>query len=146
MSYDLDLFTAQANLDPINIIQQAAMMPDSARTSSNQATMRHLERDNPNFHIKVTDDAIKVLDEVEGIRITLYAHGAQVSIPFWYTDSAIIEVAFQTAQHYIRIILSHTGYAVYDPQLGRIVDIERDLPEMIAAYKQALRGMQSFLG
>lgn len=146
MSYDLDLFTTQANLDPISIIQKSAMMPDSARTQSNQATMRHLERDNPNFHVKVTDDAIQVMDEVEGIRITLYAHGAQVSIPFWYTDNAIIEVAFQTAQHYIRIIINNTGYAVYDPQLSRIVNIERDLGEMIRAYKQALRGMQSFLG
>lgn len=146
MSYDLDLFSTQANLDPISIIQKSAMMPDSARTQRNQATMRHLERDNPNFHIKVTDDVIQVMDEVEGIRITLYAHGAQVSIPFWYTDPAIIEVAFQTAQHYIRIIINHTGYAVYDPQLSRIVNIERDLSEMIRAYKQALRGMQSFLG
>ena len=146
MSYDLDLFTAQANLDPISIIQQAAMMPDSARTRSNQATMRHLEHDNPNFHVKVTEDAIKVMDEVEGIRITLYAHGAQVSIPFWYNDHALIEIAFQTAQHYILIILSHADYAVYDPQLSRIVDIKRDLGEMIRAYKQALRGMQSFLG
>ena len=146
MSYDLDLFTAQANLDPISIIQQAAMMPDSARTSTNQITMRHLERDNPNFHVKVTDDAIQVMDEIEGIRITLYAHGAQVSIPFWYSDDAVIEIAFQTARHYIRIIISHIGYSVYDSQLARVVDIERDLAEMIQAYKQALRGMQSFLG
>ena len=146
MSYDLDLFTPQANLDPIAIIQGAALISDSARTHSNQVTMRHLERDNPNFHVKVSDDVIQVMDEVEGIRITLYATGAQVSIPFWYTDDAVIEIAFQTAQHYILIILSHTGYAVYDPQLSRIVDIERDLTEMIRAYKQALRGMQSFLG
>jgi hypothetical protein len=86
------------------------------------------------------------MDDVEGIRITLYAYGAQVSIPFWYSDDGIIEVAFQTARQYIRIIISHTGYHIYDPQLSRIVDMERDLPEMIAAYKQALRGLHSFLG
>ena len=146
MSYDLDLFRPQANQNPIVTIQQVALLHDSARTPINQATARHLQRDNPNLQIKISDDVIQVMDDVEGIRVTLYAHSARVSIPLWFTEETIIEIAFQTAREYIRTIISHTGYSVYDLQLNRIVNIERDLDDMIAAYKQTLRGMQSFLG
>lgn len=147
MSYDLDLFIPQPEIAPIDIIQQAALMSSSrAQTPLNQYIAKRLQIDNPNLRIKASVDLIQVMDDVEGIRITLYAQTAQVSIPFWFTEENIIEVAFRTAQHYIRMIIVHAGYHVYDPQLGRVVDIVSDLQAMMDAYKRAIQGMQSFLG
>lgn len=146
MSYDLDIFLAQSNTNPIIIIQQAALSAESAQTPLNLRIAQRLEADNPKFHVKSTDDFIEVMDDVEGIRISLYHHGGHIAIPYWYTEDEIIDLAFETTRQYLRLVLRITNYAVYDPQLGKVVNLETDLQAMITAYKQTIRGMQSFLG
>ena len=146
MSYDLDLFVPQSNSNPIHIIQEAALSSESAQTPLNLRIARRLEADNPRFHVKSTEDFIEVMDDVEGIRISLYPHGGHIAIPYWFKEDEIIELAFETARQYLRLVLRIANYQVYDPQLGRVINLENDLPAMIAAYKQSIRGMQSFLG
>lgn len=146
MSYDLDLFVPQSNANPISIIQEAALSKESAQTPLNLRIARRLEADNPKFHVKSTEDFIEIMDDVEGIRIHLYSNGGHISIPYWFTDDEIIALAFETTRQYLGLVLRIANYQVYDPQLGRVVNLENDLPTMIAAYKQTIRGMHSFLG
>lgn len=146
MSYDLDLFVPQSNNNPISIIQQAALSSESAQTPLNLRIAQRLEADNPKFHVKSSEDFIEVMDDIEGIRVSLYHHGGHIAIPYWFTEDEIIVLAFETARQYLRLVLRIANYQVYDPQLGRVVNLESDLPMMIAAYKQSIHGLQSFLG
>lgn len=145
MSYDLDLFVPQPDTSPITIIQQAALSVESAQTPLNLRIASRLEADNPQFHVKSAVDVIEVMDAVEGIRISLYHNGGHISIPYWYTEDEIIKLAFETARQYLRLILRIANYKVYDPQLGRVVNMESDLARMIAAYRARIQGMRSFL-
>lgn len=146
MSYDLDMFVPQSDTNPISIIQQAALSAESSQTPLNLRIAQRLKADNPKFHIKAADDVIEIMDEIEGIRISLYHNGGHISIPYWFTEDEIINLAFETARQYLRLILRIADYKIYDPQLGRVVNLEADLQAMIATYKQTIRGMQSFLG
>jgi hypothetical protein len=135
MSYDLDLFTPQSNLDPIATIQAAALHSESAETPLNQAIAENLQQDNDDFQLRSSKDYLEVMDADDGIRISLYPHGAHLAISYWHSDDRRILGAFQRARRYLALILAHTPYSIYDPQLGRVIEWERDLPMMIEAYK-----------
>jgi hypothetical protein len=144
MSYDLDLFTPKADLDPIATIQAAALHSESAETPLNQDIAKKLKYDNPNFHLRSSKDYVEIVDANDGLRISLYSHGGHVAISFWYSETEAIQAAFQRARRYMEQILANAPYSIYDPQLGRVVDWERDLPMMIEAYKRSLATMQGF--
>lgn len=146
MSYDLDLFTPQANLDPIATIQSAALHSESAETPNNQDIARQLKDDNPQFQLRSAKDYIEIVDASDGIRISLYSRGGHVAISYWYTDDLQIRGVFQRVRRYLKPILANTPYSVYDPQLNRVIDWERDLPMMMEAYKRSLATMQGFFG
>lgn len=143
MSYDLDLFTLQNGVLPITTIQEAALHRDTAQNSLNQRTIKALEAANPNFHAQMSLATIDLIEASGGIKISLYHNGGHISIPYWHSDDEAIRQAFQTARRYLNIIQQETGYAVYDPQLGRLIDVRVDLPPMIATYKRALANMHS---
>ena len=145
MSYDLDLFIPQPNIDPITTIQQAALHTDSAQHQANLNMMQVLEKDNPDFHIEKSDAAMDVVERIHGIKISLYHSGGQVSIPYWHTDEQVQRIVFWNVRRYLRLILSETSYAIYDPQLGRVVTIEQDMSAIMASYKRVIANMPSFL-
>jgi hypothetical protein len=145
MSYDLDLFIPQPNTDPITTIQQAALHSDSAQHEANLNMAQVLEKDNQDFHIQKSDAAIDIVEHVHGIKISLYHSGGQVNIPYWHTDEQVQRVVFWNVRRYLRLILSETNYAIYDPQLGRVVTIEHDMSTIMAAYKRVIANMPSFL-
>ena len=146
MSYDLDLFTPRADLDPIATIQAAALHSESAETPANEDIAKKLKYDNPNFVLRSASDYIEVVDAGEGIRISLYSHGGHIAISFWYSEAEGIQAAFQKVRSYLGLILANAPYSIYDPQLGRVIEWERDLPMMIEAYKRSLATMQGFSG
>lgn len=146
MSYDLDLFTPQSDLDPIATIQTAALHSESAETPLNEAIAKQLKYENPSFHLRSSKDYVEVVDANDGIRISLYSHGGHIAISYWYSDVKAIETAFYSVRKYLGMILASAPYSIYDPQLGRVIDWERDLPDMIAAYKRSLATMQGYFG
>jgi hypothetical protein len=145
MSYDLDLFTPSDELDPIATIQAAALHSESAETPVNQDIARKLKYENPSFVLRSAQDYVELVDANEGIRISLYSHGGHIAISFWYSEVERIQAAFQHVRSYLEMILANAPYSIYDPQLGRVIDWERDLPMMIEAYKRSL-AMQGFSG
>lgn len=146
MSYDLDLFTPQTDLDPIATIQAAALHSESAETPLNQDIAKQLKYENPSFHLRSSKDYVEIVDPNDGIRISLYSHGGHVAISYWYSEAKAIETAFFSVRKYLELILASAPYSIYDPQLGRVIEWERDLPDMIAAYQRSLATMQSFFG
>jgi hypothetical protein len=145
MSYDLDLFTPQPNIDPIITIEQAALHSDSAQHEANQTLLNVLAKDNPEFHVEKTDAAIHLVEHQHGIKISLYHNGGQVNIPYWHTDEQIQRLVFWNVRRYLRLIQSETTYAIYDSQLGRTVSVEQDIPAISASYKRVIANMPSFL-
>jgi hypothetical protein len=144
MSYDLDLFTPKADLDPIATIQAAALHAESAETALNQEIAKKLKYDNPSFHLRSSKDYLEVVDPNDGIRISLYSHGGHIAISYWYSEAEGILAAFQKVRAYLTLILANAPYSIYDPQLGRVIEWERDLPMMLEAYKRSLATMQGF--
>jgi hypothetical protein len=144
MSYDLDLFTPKADLDPIATIQAAALHSESAETPLNQEIAKKLKYDNPSFHLRSSKDYLEAVDPTDGIRISLYSHGGHIAISFWYSETEKILAAFQKVHTYLTLILANAPYSIYDPQLGRVIEWERDLPMMLEAYKRSLATMQNF--
>ena len=145
MSYDLDLFTPQNGIDPITTIEQAALHSDSAQHEANQNLIEVLAKDNLKFRVEKTKAAIHVVERQHGIKISLYHNGGQVNIPYWHTDEKAQRLVFWDVRRYLRLIQSETVYAIYDPQLGRIVSVEQDMPAIIASYKRVIANMPSFL-
>lgn len=146
MSYDLDLFVPQINIDPIATIQQAALSSDSALHTTNHDLIHMLEKDNPEFHVQKSDAAIDIVEQVYGVKIGLYHSGGQINIPYWHTDEATQRIVFWNVRRYLRLIQSETAYAIYDSQLGRVVDVESDMGAIVASYKRVIADMASFYG
>lgn len=148
MSYDLDLFIPQPNLDPIQIIQQAALnnQPDAAHHTRNQALMQRMSAENPQFALHQAPHVLELTDPNDGLQISLYASTAHIALPYWHTVDSDIKLNFAVMRRFVRLIQTHIAYEVYDPQLGRVVNVERDVPQMVALYRQTLNRMQSFLG
>jgi hypothetical protein len=146
MSYDLDLFTPQSKLDPIATIQAAALHSESAETPLNQSIAEKLLQDNDDFQLRSSKDYLEIMDASDGIRISLYPNGGHLAISYWYSDDAGIQAAFLRARRYLGLILANAPYSIYDPQLGRVIEWERDLPMMMEAYKRSFATMQGFSG
>ena len=146
MSYDLDLFVPQVNIDPLEIIQSAAFIKADPSTPLNIELANDLLTDNPQFEYTMTPETIELIDPHDGITIRLHSHTASISVPYWHTDKRAINLAIGTARRYLRTILRKSNFAVYDAQLGKMVDLEKDSPQMIAKYEQSLAGMTSLFG
>lgn len=111
----------------------------------NHTLITVLEKDNPEFHMQKTDAVIGIIEHTHGIKISLYYNGGQVNIPYWHSDQQVQRLVFWNVRRYLRLIQSETDYAIYDPQLGRVVTIESDMSAIMASYQRAIINMPSFL-
>lgn len=80
-----------------------------------------------------------------GIQIQLFDREASVTVPYWHTRKTAAAV-FDKAFGYLRIMVRTGGYFVFDPQLGRVLDLQKDLPECAAAYTGATSRVASAMG
>jgi len=72
-------------------------------------------------------------EDGNGIQITLYDDGADVTIPYWHQPAAA-RVVFDEVWRYLRILQNVGGFFVYDPQLDRQLDVDTDLSSVVARY------------
>ena len=68
-----------------------------------------------------------------GIQITLYDDRASISVPYWH-QSAAARAVFDEIGRYIRILKASGGFFIYDPQIGRVLDLASDLPDVLNTY------------
>jgi aminoglycoside 6'-N-acetyltransferase I len=70
-----------------------------------------------------------------GILIILRDDEAVLTLPFWHEGQKATDT-FRELWTYLDIIRKHTGYALYDPQIGRMLEPETGSGEALARYNQ----------
>lgn len=85
---------------------------------------------------------VELNDEKDGVQITLHDEMCDLSISYWHDAQAAARV-FGQVWTYLKILRETGGLQAYDPQLERILDLERDRPAVLAAYGGGVESVRS---
>ena len=72
-------------------------------------------------------------EDGNGIQITLHDEAVAVTVPYWHRGVAADGV-WAEIWRYLQVLCTEGRLDVYDPQLDRMLQLQRDLPEVVAAY------------
>ena len=72
-------------------------------------------------------------EEGNGIQITLFDDEVSVTVPYWHQGSAARRV-FEEIWSYLKIIEREGCFFTYDPQIERVLDLERDFEAAVSCY------------
>lgn len=75
-------------------------------------------------------------DEKRGIQLTVYDGHVVINVAYWHRGDAI-RSAFERISTFARELKAARALVLYDPQLGRVIDLEepKDLRDTLAAYE-----------
>src|SRR5262249_16324390 len=68
------------------------------------------------------------------IQVTIHADHASLTMAYWYTGDRARQT-IREALSYLAAIERETGWATFDPQIGRRLDLRSDLSEVLSAYE-----------
>jgi hypothetical protein len=114
--FDAELTTFPFRFDELAI--QHNISEDEARKR-----FRHIELEGP--------------DEL-AIQITLEDTTGEITMPYWHSG-AVAVAAFKTIWGYLDVLQREGGYRVFDPQLDRVLDLERDFAKVVAKYEAGVQ-------
>ena len=115
MSYDLYMLTPEPGVDPGETLEQLAESPAPAEADA-IARQRRLAA------------ALRTADP----RFEQLPDHASISFPYW--DSLDPAEISQDIARVAKIITAETGWQLYDAQLDRFIDPERDADEFAEAF------------
>ena len=156
MSYDWYLFRPTPGKDPLAEIQERLAKEEETLAAGeavdNSGPPREeterlkrrlvgaLQARNPRLEPSEFERGIELTDETTGMQITLCDDRADITVPYWH-DGDEAKRAMDEVRDFIEILFREAGYVAYDPQLGRIVNPERDLGEAIPGYERIVRDL-----
>jgi hypothetical protein len=156
MSYDYLLFIPQPGIDPLATGQTGRNdetdeinpgPPVPEKEASKRSIAAALLKSNPALTIfqfdfdeiakieSITPEEAKVRfrhieingpDDGNGIQIVLFDDSASLTVPYWDDDEKA-KAVFAEIWDYLKVMERVAGYQVYDPQIGRIVDLSSEL-------------------
>lgn len=164
MSYDLYMLSPVAGEEPMATLERLeeqhdeAAAPDPDAAARNRRIADALLAARPEYEeFQIDLEAIARADGVtveqasasqrfieltdgDGLQITLDDDQASISFPYWESlDAAVLVREIDRAA---RIIGAETGWQLYDPQLDRFLDPERDAAEFRKAFGVGVRQVQ----
>ena len=74
---------------------------------------------------------------VNGIQIVLGDDGVDVAVPYWHQPPEAAAV-FDEIWGYLQALERDGGFAVYDPQLDRILNLAADRPAVLDCYARVM--------
>jgi hypothetical protein len=104
--------------DYAEIARMYELSEDEAR-----ARYRHIELNTP--------------EGANPIQLVLEDGYAYASVPYWHGDERA-EATYRQLSEAFRIIGERTGWVVFDPQLERTLDLDRDLDDVLAAHGEGV--------
>jgi hypothetical protein len=81
-------------------------------------------------------------DDGNGVQVHLYDAYATVSVPYWHQGEQAAAV-FREIWGHLETLGREGGYETYDPQLGRVLDLERDFSLVVQCYVEAVQQVQA---
>jgi hypothetical protein len=144
MSYDFQMFVLQPNADLYETLssRERAKGPylfNKATRQRSRAIVDALTFKNPKLDWQPSAmgnyESIQIDEGAngDGIHISLYPDEVAITVPYWHEGDAAHDVFLQI-WNYLGIIQQMTHYVIFDPQLGRIIDVEKDFDAVLAAY------------
>jgi hypothetical protein len=88
-------------------------------------------------HIEINDP-----DQTKGIQIILYDDTASVTIPYWHMNEDAVS-AFNEIFGYLRILQNEAKYLIYDPQIERVINLSKDLSEVLKCYDSVMQRIEN---
>ncbi len=76
---------------------------------------------------------IELNAESVGLQITLFDNWATVTLAYWHNGDEARD-ALNLAWDCLKTISGESGYVVYDPQLGRVLDLDLDFAQVVELY------------
>ncbi len=170
MSYDLHLFKPKSGVDPLETIERLFEdeseeinpgLPVPKKEERKRALAQALINLNPQLEIfefsfkelaemeGITEDEACVrfrhlelngADDGNGIQITLSDDTADVTVPYWHTGDAAKQT-FEEIWSYLKLLEAEGGFATYDPQLERILNLSADFSSVLEAYEEVSGNM-----
>jgi hypothetical protein len=83
-------------------------------------------------------------DDGNGIQITLYDDTADINIAYWHQPPEA-ETVFLEVWGYLQILEQEGGFAVYDPQLDRLLDLTSDRQAVVQRYGKVVARMPEII-
>lgn len=134
MSYDLHLVALGPGEDLIDVAAQdedperEETVADLARrdrvVAALLAAAPGLERSDSELGVELTDVELEV-------EVSVFGRTAAVSVPYDRRDA---RAKLERVAEMLRILREVGGYAIFDPQLGRAMDPDRDLADALTVY------------
>ncbi len=170
MSYELYLFKPRAGVDPLETADELFLVEDENihRSSPHpeKEIRKHqladaLKKLNPELEVfapgfNETSEMDSIFEEEEnanyrhlelneaeadnGIQITLSDDKANITIPFWHRGEKAGQV-FGEIWTYLSLLEKEADFITVDPQLGKVLDLSSDLPEVLEVYKTVIKSI-----
>ena len=164
MSYDLYLLRVPPGKDPLTEARVAVNqdgeeinpgLPDPKKEARKRALARALQLIDPELEVFEFDYAqiattLKIsepearrkyrhielngADGENGIQIELYDDMASITIAYWHHGHKARQV-WQGAWRYLQCLQSGGELSIYDPQLERMLDLDKDLEDVLKMYR-----------
>lgn len=142
MSYGLDLHSVGSVLDGntqqlsfMDLHAQWPAMPQPNMRQHREKIVRDILKITPDLTMNNAPDCIE-LSGRHSLQIKLYVEEASITLPYTLHEDNTIAAAFAQIAQFAQIIEDRAGFVTEDPQLGCIVDWQRDLTPMMTVYQQ----------
>ena len=147
MSYDFTMLKLNPNttvrevLDAMEKSHNAPNLFDSEGRQRSRAIANTIRTKNPDMdwqpYAHANYELIEISesgeDNLDGIQISIFPNEIGVSVPYWHEGEHARPV-FLKIWDYLKIIQGITDYAIHDPQVGRIIQIDADFKLVLATY------------
>ncbi|MEO8607820.1 MAG: hypothetical protein ABI690_08070 [Chloroflexota bacterium] len=142
MSYDLDMFALPPGMDVHTFFEtretDAELFSFTELTEAEYAFSRSiaLKIASYDFGFRLFDGDRRHLELnniSNGIQIAFYKNSIAFMLPYTHRGEQA-QAVFKKIWKYIAIIQAETGYVVYDPQLGEVLDLETDFEKPVQIY------------
>lgn len=151
MSYDLYVFPVPPGADPLTRARETFERTESSPplppvapgwSERMQARAAAVAAADPMLTAETHDAGpteahveLGVPEDESGLQILVFADAAYVHLPYWHLD-ADARAAWEQVRRVLQVLEREPGMRTYDPQLDRVLDLDKDLDAVIAEYER----------
>ena len=144
MSYDLTLSSPiyAGRIDVLKTdLHSGTLAPNCLLTSEQQGQIRD-RLSQLGYEISdIRENKFWATSKAHKIAILVAEAEISFSIPYWFDDTKLAKETLNKIEATIKMIETLCGFVTFDPQIGRIINIEHEMNSMLAVYLHTTRNM-----